>query len=113
MKTYAAMFCLICIILLSGYILNHDQQQTDASVNVDQIDIKSCTMIIEEVDAEGTLYRIDITSPEELEDRPYIDYNVKVKLQTVVLRELDRDSIINMIREECPEDITSITVQFE
>ena len=113
MKTYAAMFCLICIILLSGYILNHDQQQTDASVNVDQIDIKSSTMTIEEVDADGTLYRIDITSPEELEERPYIDYNVKVKLQTVVLRELDRDSIINMIREECPEDITSITVQFE
>ena len=113
MKTYAAMFCLICIILLSGYILNHDQQQTEASVNVEQIDIKSSTMIIEEVDAAGTLYRIDITSPEELEERPYIDYNVKVKLQTVVLRELDRDSIINMIREECPEDITSITVQFK
>ncbi len=82
-------------------------------MNVDQIDIKSSTMTIEEVDADGTLYRIDITSPEELEERPNIDYNVKVKLQTVVLRELDRESIINMIREECPEDITSITVQFE
>ena len=82
-------------------------------MNVEQIDIKSSTMIIEEVDAAATLYRIDITFPEELEERPYIDYNVKVKLQTVVLHELDRDSIINMIREECPEDITSITVQFE
>ena len=92
MKTYTAMLCIICIILLSRFILNHNQQQTEASVNVEQI---------------------DITSPEELEERPYIDYNVKVKLQTVVLRELDRDSIINMIREECPEDITSITVQFE
>ena len=70
-------------------------------------------MTIEEIDAECRLYRIDITSPEELEDRPYIDYNIKVKFQTVVLRNLDRDSIINMIREECPEDITSIKVQFE
>jgi hypothetical protein len=70
-------------------------------------------MTIEEIDAECRLYRIDITSPQEIEERPYIDYNIKVKLQAVVLRELDRDSIINMIREECPEDITSITVQFE
>ena len=70
-------------------------------------------MTIEEIDAECRLYRIDITSPEEIEERPYIDYNIKVKFQTVVLRNLDRDSIINMIREECPEDITSITVQFE
>ena len=113
MKTYTAMLCIICIILLSRFFLNHNQQQIEASANVNQIDIKSSTMTIEEVDADGTLYRIDITSPEELEERPYIDYNVKVKLQTVVLRELDRDSIINMIREECPEDITSITVQFE
>lgn len=50
-------------------------------------------MTIEEVDAECRLYRIDITSPEELEERPYIDYNIKVKFQTVVLRNLDRDSI--------------------
>jgi hypothetical protein len=69
-------------------------------------------MTIEEIDAECRLYRIDITSPEELEDRPYIDYNIKVKFQTVALSNLDRDSIINMIREECPENITSITVRF-
>ena len=69
-------------------------------------------MTIEEIDAECRLYRIDITSPEEIEERPYIDYNIKVKFQTAVLRNLDRDSIINTIREECPENITSITVRF-
>ena len=69
-------------------------------------------MTIEEIDAECRLYRIDITSPEELEEHPYIDYNIKVKFQTVALSNLDRDSIINMIREECPENITSITVRF-
>ena len=37
----------------------------------------------------------------------YIDYDIKVKFQTVALSNLD-----NMIREECPENITSITVRF-
>ena len=113
MKTNTILLCVICSLLILGLLTCYNSNQTDVSRNLEQIDLKRHTMTIEEIDAECRLYRIDITSPEEIEERPYIDYNIKVKFQTVVLRNLDRDSIINMIREECPEDITSITVQFE
>ena len=69
-------------------------------------------MTVEEIDAAGTLYRIDISFPEEPEEWPDIDYNLKVKFQTVVLTELDKREIIDMIREECPENVTGITVRF-
>ena len=93
-------------------LISRNSRQTEIYRNLEHVDVKEQTMTIEEIDAECRLYRIDITSPEELEERPYIDYNIKVKLQTVALRNLDRDSIINMIREECPENITSITFRF-
>lgn len=112
MKTHTILLCVICSLLILGFLTCYNSNQTDVSRNLEQIDLKRHTMTIEEIDAECRLYRIDITSPEEIEERPYIDYNIKVKFQTAVLRNLDRDSIINMIREECPENITSITVRF-
>ena len=112
MKTNTIILCVICSLLILGLLTCYNSNQTDVSRNLEQIDLKQHTMTIEEIDAECRLYRIDITSPEEIEERPYIDYNIKVKFQTAVLRNLDRDSIINMIREECPENITSITVRF-
>ena len=112
MKESVIPLSVITAILISGFIVGKHEQTLDTSAKIEQIDIRRHTMTIEEVDAECRLYRIDITSPEELEERPYIDYNIKVKFQTVVLRNLDRDSIINMIREECPDNITSITVRF-
>ena len=112
MKTNTIILCVICSLLILGLLTCYNSNQTDVSRNLEQIDLKQHTMTIEEIDEECRLYRIDITSPEEIEERPYIDYNIKVKFQTAVLRNLDRDSIINMIREECPENITSITVRF-
>ena len=113
MKTTTILLCAISITLISGKLISRNSRQTEIYRNIEQVDVKEQTMTIEEIDAECRLYRIDITSSEELkEERPYIDYNIKVKFQTVVLRNLDRDSIINMIREECPENITSITVRF-
>ena len=112
MKTNTILLCVIVFMLISGMLISRNSRQTEIYRNLEHVDVKEQTMTIEEIDAECRLYRIDITSPEELEERPYIDYNIKVKLQTVALRNLDRDSIINMIREECPENITSITVRF-
>ena len=112
MKTTTILLCAISITLISGKLISRNSRQTEIYRNIEQVDVKEQTMTIEEIDAECRLYRIDITSPEEIEERPYIDYNIKVKFQTAVLRNLDRDSIINMIREECPENITSITVRF-
>lgn len=112
MKESVILLSVITAILISGFIVGKHEHTLDTSAKIEQIDIRRHTMTIEEVDAECRLYRIDITSPEELEERPYIDYNIKVKFQSVVLRNLDRDSIINMIREECPDNITSITVRF-
>ena len=112
MKESVILLSVITAILISSFIVGKLEQTLDTSGKIEQIDIRRHTMTIEEVDAECRLYRIDITSPEELEERPYIDYNIKVIFQTVVLRNLDRDSIINMIREECPDNITSITVRF-
>ena len=112
MKTNTILLCVIVFTLISGMLISRNSRQTEIYRNLEQVDVKEHTMTIEEIDAECRLYRIDITSPEELEDRPYIDYNIKVKFQTVALSNLDRDSIINMIREECPENITSITVRF-
>ena len=111
MKT-SIILSIITVILISGFIIDNYERPLETVGMAEQIDIKRHTMTIEEVDAECRLYRIDITSPEELEERPYIDYNIKVKFQSVVLRDLDRDSIINMIREECPDNITSISVRF-
>lgn len=112
MKESVILLSVITAILISSFIVGKHEQKLDTPGKIEHIDIKRHTMTIEEIDAECRLYRIDITSPEELEERPYIDYNIKVKFQTVVLRNLDRDSIINMIREECPDNITSITVRF-
>ena len=112
MKTNTLLLCVIGFTMISGMLISRNSRQTEIYRNLEHVDVKEQTMTIEEIDAECRLYRIDITSPEELEERPYIDYNIKVKLQTVALRNLDRDSIINMIREECPENITSITVRF-
>ena len=112
MKTNTILLCVICSLLILVFLTCYNSNQTDASRKLEQIDLKRHTMTIEEIDAECRLYRIDITSPEEIEECPYIDYNIKVKFQTAVLRNLDRDSIISMIREECPENITSITVRF-
>ena len=112
MKTNTILLCVICSLLVLGLLSCYNSNQTEAYRNLEQIDLKRHTMTIEEIDAECRLYRIDITSPEEIEERPYIDYNIKVKFQGVVLRDLDRDSIINMIREECPDNITSISVRF-
>ena len=112
MKTNTILLCVIGFALISGMLISRNSRQIEIYRNLEEVDVKEHTMTIEEIDAECRLYRIDITSPEELEERPYIDYNIKVKFQTVALRNLDRDSIINMIREECPENITSITVRF-
>ena len=115
-KIFYALFVTILTIIIvalpSTFAICNHTKPSPATRNRDQIDIKRHVMTIEETDADGTLYRIDITSPEELEERPYIDYNIKVKLQTVSLRNLDKDTIIDMIREECPETITGITVRF-
>jgi hypothetical protein len=70
------------------------------------------TFIIEEVDAEANLYRIDIISKDRYVEEPHIEYNIAVKFQNIILRETHKDSIINMILEELPEDPISITVQF-
>ena len=112
MKTNTILLWVICSLLILGLLSCYNTNQTEASRNLVQIDLKRHTMTIEEIDAECRLYRIDITSPEEIEERPYIDYNIKVKFQSVVLRDLDRDSIMNMIREECPDNIASISVRF-
>jgi hypothetical protein len=70
------------------------------------------TFVIEDIDSEVNLYRIDIISKDKYVEEPYIDYNIRVKFQTIVLRETHEDSIINMILEELPEDPISITVQY-
>ena len=70
------------------------------------------TFIIEDIDSEVNLYRIDIVSKDKYVEEPYIDYNIRVKFQTIILRETHKDSIINMILEELPEDPISITVQY-
>lgn len=70
------------------------------------------TFVIEDIDSETNLYRIDIISKDKYVEEPYIDYNIRVKFQTIILRETHKDSIINMILEELPEDPISITVQY-
>lgn len=70
------------------------------------------TFVIEDIDSEVNLYRIDIVSKDKYVEEPYIDYNIRVKFQTIILRETHKDSIINMILEELPEDPISITVQY-
>ena len=112
MKVYIVGLCTIIIALISGLLLRNHSKPREVNENIEQFDILSHTMTIEEVDADCTLYRIDITSPEEPDDWADIDYNIKVKLHNVVLKELYQDTIIKMIREECPDDITSITVTF-
>ena len=101
MKTNTILLCVICSLLILGLLSCYNSNQTDASRNLEQIDLKRHTMTIEEIDAECRLYRIDITSPEEIEELPYIDYNIKVKLahlQSSVFK-LSKD-LIDSIHEE-------------
>ena len=109
MKANMVLVSVVAAVLLPMLLSN---RRVSTAQSYDEFHVKSWSMTVEEIDAAGNLYRIDLSFPEEPEERPYIEYNLKVKLQTVVLAGMDKDEIIDMILEECPEKVTGITVQF-
>jgi hypothetical protein len=113
MKINAVLLGVVILLVVPFSISCNRITCVDPDIHIDGIQVKEHMMTIEEVDGGGTMYRIDITSSKEIEDWATLDYNIKVKLQNVSLLESDRNLVLNIIRKECPEDITSITVQFE
>lgn len=103
MKHKSTFLFLFIISMISITCCNNPKQKEMPNVH---------TFIIEDIDSEINLYRIDIVSKDKYVEEPYIDYNIRVKFQTIILREMHKDSIINMILEELPEDPISITVQY-
>ena len=106
-KLYKSLLISIAVILSAGYLI-----PVQTYIASDDLSVKEYSMTLEDIDSDVTLYRIDITSSEVLHDYAEIDYNLRVKLQNVSLRQTDEHDIINMIREECPETVTSISVIF-
>lgn len=111
MKIYSVLLGAVILLVVLFSISCNRITCVDPDIHIDDINVKEHMMTIEEVDGGGIMYRIDITSSEEIEDWATLDYNIKVKLQNVSLLESDRNLVLNMIRKECPEDITSINIQ--
>lgn len=70
------------------------------------------TYTLEDIDSEIILYRIDIKTATPIYNWSEIDYKIRIKFNDVAIRKSDKDSLINLILEELPEEPEEIIISF-